>query len=139
MNARSASSKTAQLDSPLTDSVERLVLRTIRSFGTLQNKLSAVSIRFERGNYFRKIARLYRSKPQNTIDLKLKEFYQELLSLNSSQVSENTSISFDSNEIRSSLANRFVLSSLYTLTVNAVVYWVESVAKGRSAAPPERL
>jgi hypothetical protein len=137
MNARSASSKTAQLDSPLTDSVERLVLRTIRSFGTLQNKLSAVSIRFERGNYFRKIARLYRSKPQNTIDLKLKEFYQELLSLNSSQISENAPISFDSNEIRSSLASRFGLSSLYTLTGNAVVYWVESVAKCRSAAPPE--
>jgi hypothetical protein len=137
MNARSASPKTAQLDSPLTDSVERLVLRTIRSFGTLQNKLSAVSIRFERGNYFRKIARLYRSKPQNTIDLKLKEFYQELLSLNSSQISENAPISFDSNEIRSSLASRFGLSSLYTLTGNAVVYWVESVAKCRSAAPPE--
>lgn len=55
--------ETAQLDSPLTDSVELQAFRTIRSFGTLQNKLSGVSIRFSRGNYFRKIARLDRSKP----------------------------------------------------------------------------
>lgn len=57
------SSQTDQLDSPLTESVVRKVFGINRSVGTLQNKLSAVSIRFNWGNYFRKIARLHWSKP----------------------------------------------------------------------------
>lgn len=64
-NPRTACAQVAQLDSPLTEPAHQQTFRINRSVGTLQNKLSALSFRFKRGEFFSEIARLVTTNAYN--------------------------------------------------------------------------